>query len=490
MRYTVPVDAPSEVEALVAAGADELYCGYQDAWWIERYGDHDSATRRQGRANISSRDELAQTAAAARDAGVPLYLALNARYTEPQLDYLKTLCDDFAFMGGTGIIASDLGLLWRMRGNPRLRRTLSLLAVAQNMPTLAAYRGLGVTRVILPRFIGPDEAGKLMAAVPRMEGEVMAFFDKCPMVDGYCRHRHGVGYADRSVPGGTDDAAPLYTFDTIYRTHACLGTSCDYLDPYPCAACTLPQFSDAGIGFAKLGGRGRPLEERLRALRFLHLAEELPDDGARRELYRQTFGADCACYYGDALQDRSAIQPIAHPDQPGRLYVGSQTDTGEFERALADVAQGLHASSAERITLLVPPLSNESLKTLLLALPALAKQGPAGMRLCVNDLGTLLLLVSEKREQSLPFELSFGALLARLDDPAEIAHFLSAEENPSRAIWDTCGEPRMLMYRQPPETLVEHWRRPSLCEPSAQAALRALTGGMDITYEFASEHDA
>ena len=34
-------------------------------------------------------------------------LALNSRYTEPQLDRLVRLCDDFEAMGGTGVILSD-----------------------------------------------------------------------------------------------------------------------------------------------------------------------------------------------------------------------------------------------------------------------------------------------------------------------------------------------------------------------------------------------
>ena len=98
MDYCVPVNAPEEVSVLVAAGAGELYCGYQDAQWVERYGDHDSASRRQGKANLSTLDELERTVAEARLAGTPLFLALNARYTEPQIDRLLALCDDFAEM--------------------------------------------------------------------------------------------------------------------------------------------------------------------------------------------------------------------------------------------------------------------------------------------------------------------------------------------------------------------------------------------------------
>lgn len=484
MDYCVPVNAPEEVSALVAAGADELYCGYQDAKWIVRYGDHDSVSRRQGRANLSTRDELERTVAEARLAGAPLFLALNARYTEPQLDCLLALCADFAEMGGTGIIASDLGLLWNLRDHPQLQRTLSLLSVAQNAPTLAAFAELGVSRVVFPRFVGSDEAKSLLSSVSGMQGEFMAFFDKCPLVDGYCRHRHGVGYADRQVSDDVDDAPPLFSFDTVYRTHACLGSSCDYLDPYPCAACTLGRFEAAGVKFAKLGGRGRSLDERLRALRFLREAKELPDDGARKKLYVQTFETECACYYEGAMQNRYAIQPVAEPEgSKERLFYGSQTDFASYSRALEDLCCGGLSPDVRHVTLLVPPLPDEGLATLRSLLPALCGHCPEGTHLCVNDLGTLISVSKDVDERALCLEITFGTLLARLDDPAEIAHFLSADENPSRPIWDTEGNPRLLTYREPPEALVEHWRRPSLCEPSSREALRALVGH-DVAYEF------
>ena len=347
MKFSVPVNAAGEVEALVEAGADELYCGLLDEWWRARYGDHDSASRRQGLANFTSFSELESATGKAREAGVPVQLALNARYTEPQLDHLVGLAQRFEACGGAGVIASDLGLIWRLAHETSLPITLSILAVAQNASALRAFRQLGASRVILPRFIGPDEAGSLLAAVPGIEGGVMAFFDKCPLVDGYCRHRHGVGYPDRTpMPDEADEADPLFTFDTTYRTHACLGTSCDYLEPYPCAACFLQRFEVQGVAMAKLGGRGRPLEERLRALRFLLDAQELADDAARQRLYRQTFGQECACYYGADTQRRDAIEPILHPHRPSKLNARTASSVGSSDAPSSRPFAGGEASIA------------------------------------------------------------------------------------------------------------------------------------------------
>lgn len=482
MKFTVPVNAPDEVGALVAAGAGELYCGFLDDWWVARYGDHDSASRRQGAANLATLDDLAATAQAARACNVPLHLALNARYTEPQLDHLVQLCDAFAEMGGVGIIASDLGLLWRLRDHAQLRRCLSILAVAQNVPTLQAFRELGISRVVLPRFMQPAEAKALLAAVPGMQGEVMAFFDKCPWVDGYCRHRHGVSYPLRPADG-IDEAKPLFTFDTTYRTHACLGRLGTYANPYPCAACFLPAFEEAGVAYAKLGGRGRPLEERLRALRFLVRAQQLGDDAERAALYQATFHQACSCYYGDATQDRHAIELDSPQGPEDGGHLGSEVDFAAFFPALCRMldSPAQTAPASGETMLLVPPLSQGELVQLEQELGHADGQALSNVRFAVNDLGTLRTLARIRQERGFDFSLGLGTLLARSDDPAEIARFLSPELNPSCTIWGPAGEPRVLQYRRPPEPLVEHWAHPSAYEPSAQAALAHLVGELERT---------
>lgn len=480
MRYAVPVNDAYEVSALAEAGADELYCGYQDAWWIERYGDHDSASRRQGAANLATLGDLEQCARQATAHSLPLWLALNTRYTEAQLDHLVNLCRCFEDMGGTGVIVSDLGLLWRLNGATTLRRCLSILAVVQNRATLEAYHHMGVSRVVLPRFMRPQEAASLLSGTHDIEAEVMAFFDKCPWVDGYCRHRHGISYQSRGVQGDTDDSPPLYTFDTTYQTHACLGRACTYLEPYPCAACHLDQFAQAGVGFAKLGGRGRPLEERLRALRFLVASESLDSDDQRAQLYQQTFGQPCACYYGTAIQDRQAIGPVSNPTvEAGSTVLGSQKDLAAYRAALLRLHDG-DIDREKALALLVPPLTDMSLTELLDALPALGQRYGEHLHLYANDLGTLVSVTQELNAIEHPCAVGVGTLLARSDDPSEVAHCLSPEENPPRPIWGLLGEPRTLMYQQPPEELVEHWKRPSFLETSSQMAFRTLVQNVPL----------
>jgi len=329
MKFVAPVHSAAEVALLLEAGADELYCGYQDAEWRERYGDHDSISRRQGAANVGDAHAFELLVAEARRLGVPLYLTANGRYTEPQLDALKRLCFRFEELGGTGLQIFDLGLLARLAGHTQLRRCLSLLAVAQNVATLQIYQELGVDRVVFPRFLEPPQIADLLSALPGLEGEFMALYDKCRFIDGYCRFYHGTTYEDAlgseelcqgqclSSSAMTSDSCAgrdgsarqlsgfsqgqqvndIYSFDTTCQTHSCIQLLGPPKNFFPCAACSLAAFEAAGATYAKLGGRGMPLEHRAGGLRFLRAAQQCSSNEERQELYRATFNADCNCYY-------------------------------------------------------------------------------------------------------------------------------------------------------------------------------------------------
>lgn len=488
MLYCAPIHAASEVPVLAAAGASELYCGIQEEWWRERYGDHDSISRRQGMANLSTREELAQLVAAAHTHGLPVFLALNGHYDEKQLDYLMDLSAAFEQMGGTGVIVRDLGLLWRLRETrTSLVRVLSLLSACANGQSARAFAQLGVSRIVFPRFMDARMAKEVLRAVPGMEAESMVFFDKCPLVDGYCEHYHGVGYAPRTGADAQIPGEPLYTFCTTYTTHACLGTNRNYANPYPCGACEASAFGRAGVRFGKLGGRGRPLEERVRALRFLRLAESLESNKQRAELYERTFGRSCSCYYGPATQRFWAIEEPAVVRDEGRIYVGGQTSPKE----LAEVLERTPPIDAA-ITLLLPPSSHDWLRDggvdKVLSWAGRCRELGAGrdVHICANDMGTLAAFSVRSAVARGSLKLTAGSLLVGGGVPVEAGQFVDKSQNPPRAVWDADGNPRVLTYRKPSTELLDHWTRGLRLEnrPSLREALSFVAGGLSIEAEF------
>lgn len=295
MRFAVPVTAVSEAEVFKRAGAGELYCGLLDQEWRERYSAHDSISRRQGLANLQSTEQLRELTRECTALGLPLFLALNSRYTPPQLPYLISLIQRFRDMGGTGVHMSDIGLMTACDGIDGLTLSASLMAVTLNAETLAFYRSLGVKRVVLPRCLSPEQMGRVLNGVPHIEGEAMVMADKCRFVDGYCRAYHGVGYVD--APCGDAPYGEIGTFDTTYRSHLCTRLLGEYDESVPCAACALERLERSGVTIGKLGGRGLPPEMRMKQLCFMIKAQSADSSEERRALYSEYFAEPCNCYY-------------------------------------------------------------------------------------------------------------------------------------------------------------------------------------------------
>ena len=293
MRFTLPVLDACEVSELKKHGADELYCGVMDRAWREKYGGDASISRRQGAANLSSLRSLKELAEEAKQQQLPVHLTLNARVTGDQIPDLVQIAEDWAGMGGDGIIVQDPGLLLRLREIRPMTLTVSLLAVTVNRYGAAFWRDLGADRIVFPRFLRFAEMRRIAKAVPELCYEAMVMGDLCPFADGYCRSVH----AESCVPAepGKNSAGERET----WHPSGCAYHLCrEYGEPAedPCAACMLAEMERCGVGIGKIGGRGLPLEIRLKWLDFLKGAGE--GGSALPVRYREVFGHPCRCYYG------------------------------------------------------------------------------------------------------------------------------------------------------------------------------------------------
>ena len=293
MRFAVPVNDAAEIPALAEAGAGEFYCGYQDARWQSLFGSHDSASRRQGRANLADPDALRAVVAGARARGLPVSLTLNGRVTERQLPELARIAALWADCGGEGIILRDPGLLLMLRAQFDFHYTVSLLTVTVNADGAAFWRDLGAQRLVLPRFLRPAQIAAITAAVPDMEYEAMVMGDLCPFIDGFCRSVHAESFVS-APPRAQESSVRKSCNPSGSAFHLCEDYCAPALDP--CAACRLGEMERIGVAVGKLGGRGTPPERRLQWLRFLRKAEMLDDPTACQLLYQRSFHHGCSCY--------------------------------------------------------------------------------------------------------------------------------------------------------------------------------------------------
>lgn len=288
LAYALPVTAPGDLAPLAAAGAAEFYCGYMDAGWAARWGNHDSISRRQGNANVRDPAMLQAIVGEAKRLGTPLWLTLNGRYSPQQLQAVRELAALWGALGGTGLILRDVPLLASLRGCG-LRLCVSLLAGCANADTLAFLCEKGAERVVLPRAMTFPEIAAMHKSQPQCELEAMVMGDPCPMTDGYCRCIHSVGYLPRQ--NGMPAERTIETCDLSgaagHLCHALYGAS---RQP-GCAACALPQLEACGVSVGKFGGRGTPLQQRLAWLTFLAAGS-----GGYPAAHAASFGP-CLCYY-------------------------------------------------------------------------------------------------------------------------------------------------------------------------------------------------
>ena len=302
MKLAVPLSAPDEARVLFEAGATEFYCGLQTNEWQVMFGNHDSISRRQGRANLSAYDELNELVSETSSLGAPLFITLNGFYTEEQLPLVLQTAEIFQEMGGTGIMIADISLLILLKKrNSKLIRGLSLLAAVSNRSALGFYAELGVERVVFPRFLSIEQIGSIMKQYPHIQAEAIVWIDKCRFIDGYCRFLHSVGYLDCTISKDELPTRCLYTYDTNYKLPACFELLGNPPHLPACAACHMEALRQAGVSIFKLGGRGRAMDVRLSGTRFLSAAKVKTNAEEIRELYCQTFGSPCSaevCYYG------------------------------------------------------------------------------------------------------------------------------------------------------------------------------------------------
>ena len=175
LELVCPAGTPAALRTAVAAGADAVYCGFND----------ESNARNFPGLNFS-RDEMADAIRHAHERGAKVLVAINTFPRAGQVGRWIGAVDDAARLGADAVILADLGLLdYARQRHPTLRRHLSVQAAAANADAIRFYvEAFGVKRVVLPRVLTVQEIAAINRAVP-CETEVfvypeglLVYFDK------------------------------------------------------------------------------------------------------------------------------------------------------------------------------------------------------------------------------------------------------------------------------------------------------------------------
>jgi len=363
MKIFSPLDKAGEVEPLIAAGAEEFYCGVLEETWYNPYPVISINRRPAGKGHLRNFEELKSAAHISHKHNVPIFFTVNEHYyTKQQFPIVKDYIQKAIDAGVDALIISDYGLLSMLPSinvkmnpvrkygrsfKPRQNKLLSspshkgrnLLSngvkihistggTIFNWRTAKFYQELGASRITLPRHLTLKEMKEIVKRIPELETTVFVFNSRCINIDGFCTFQHGL--SGKQTPLLYRNACMLpYDISCISmnqneNAEGMISNSqmiarqriweIVHLDDYPCAACALYEFNRMNITSLKIVGRGNTTERKIKDVTFFrillnHLFHDNPKlsdfRNYARKLYSKTYNRSCRafmCHYPSVME--------------------------------------------------------------------------------------------------------------------------------------------------------------------------------------------
>jgi len=330
MKILSPVDKVEEVRPLVQAGADELYCGVLDEDWMQRYPIA-AVNRRIAKAcNFKSFADLEACLEVAHAYNIPVSLTINEHYyTQEQYPLLTAYIFRAAAAGVDSFLISDIALLLHLQemglGIPV---HISTGGTTFNSRTAQFYKGLGASRITIPRHVTINEIRDIATRSDGIETCVFVLNSRCSNVDGFCTFLHVqspdpayrnacmLDYDITVIAAGSENQEPVtenWRQNNESRRYRQQAWNRHHMDEIPCGACALYDFEQIKIDFVKIVGRGNQTWRKVLDVQFIRQLLSLLNDGniGRDEFYHRTqtirgsvYRQSCqavTCYYPEVL---------------------------------------------------------------------------------------------------------------------------------------------------------------------------------------------
>lgn len=277
MAALVPLNSPNAIPRLHEAGVEEIYVGFHDDGWDKRFGLAE-LNRMSGfgnEANPFNFDEMCRQIERATQLDMRGLVCFNATsYTPAQIDHIaQSYFAQLAEAGASGVILSSQALMPAARA-AGLGIVISTIAGVFNARIASYYRGLGATRIILPRDLSCDEVASIVQTSPAMEFEVFMMRNGCMFSDSHCLGRHRAGKPSLCMSLRTGMWSITPTAQTPQASEQ-PGASNEFLERArynewlmnthyhrrTCGLCALWRFEQLGIAAYKVVGRGDDVED-------------------------------------------------------------------------------------------------------------------------------------------------------------------------------------------------------------------------------------
>ena len=225
-----PAGTPAALRTAVDAGADAVYCGFQNA----------TNARNFPGLNFTP-EEMEKSVAYAHEKGAKVLLAINTFPPAGKFDLWKQGVEAGAKMGVDAYIVADVGVADFVAKNfPQMRLHLSVQAAASSPEAIRYYcENFGVKRVVLPRILTVPEIRNIADEIP-CEIETFIYGNHGLMVEGRCALTNYITGLSTNMDGVCSPAADVkYERDDAGNMSTTLGLymidcySCDETAGYP-----------------------------------------------------------------------------------------------------------------------------------------------------------------------------------------------------------------------------------------------------------------
>jgi len=311
MKILAPLNTVTEVKPLLAAGADEFYCGLAPPGWSGKFGGTWVNRRHPESAAVDDEKALREIITAAGSA--PVFVALNAPHypagaVAMLADYGRRLIEE---LGVAALIVADMDLLLQLaEAGHGAKLHLSSLAVSTNAGSARFFRKLGLARIILPRHLTLAEIRHCV--VEGIEFEAFLMNDGCVFEEGLCATTHSAGTFCLQDAEGLQGIAPALADQYAFWKWTQNNCGCNSSKGFPlgpCGLCAMPALREAGVSSLKVVGREASADRKLASVRLAASARDICRAGGSAERIREAIielrGAASlcenarACYYPD-----------------------------------------------------------------------------------------------------------------------------------------------------------------------------------------------
>ena len=238
-----PAGDLESLRAALASGADAVYFGLDEGF------------NARARANNFSLENLPETMALVHRAGARAYLTLNTLIFEPELPHVERMLRAVAQAGVDALIVQDPAIALLARALcPQLELHASTQMTVSSAEGMRFARGLGVTRVVVPRELSTTEIRRL-ANQTDMELEVFIHGALCMSWSGQCLTSEAWG--GRSANRGQCAQSCRLPYDLVVDGQTRdLGDVRYLLSPKDLAGVrAVPDLVDIGVHSLKIEGR-------------------------------------------------------------------------------------------------------------------------------------------------------------------------------------------------------------------------------------------